>query len=381
MEQITINLGKININKVKTSISELEFKGKTRTEIKSYLDYATQEYKESKTDLTNLFGDVDNKIIEFLNGLYTKYNEINESNFKNFLEEIRIFTGEYVYKIEDIRQPKEELIKQRAEREAQQKTAEEQKAKEEAEIKASGNITIGEKINLGTKEIAKQIREKIKNKYPSCVFSVVKESYSMGSSITISLMSSNFKVMPSYSELSEEAILNYADNDQRTREQLKEMQEGNYQQLTSKISEEYNKDVWNNGVFLTEAGHKLFKGVMEIVNYYNYNNSDSQTDYYDVNFHCELRIGKYDKPYILEEGATAQTPPTATATEQNSEEITFKHNTDKNGLEIYFKSKPSEEIRNKLKSQGFRWGRFNKCWYKRFNEGLEQEIKTVLGVA
>jgi len=30
-------------------------------------------------------------------------------------------------------------------------------------VRASGNLTTSDKINLGTKEIAKQIREKLKN--------------------------------------------------------------------------------------------------------------------------------------------------------------------------------------------------------------------------
>lgn len=38
-------------------------------------------------------------------------------------------------------------------------------------------------------------------------------------------------------------------------------------------------------------------------------------------------------------------------------------NEEKNGIEIYFTGKPSEEVRNNLKAQGFRWSKYNKCWY------------------
>jgi hypothetical protein len=48
---------------------------------------------------------------------------------------------------------------------------------------------------------------------------------------------------------------------------------------------------------------------------------------------------------------------------QVSTGITYKLNDDKNGVEIYFDSKPSEEVRNTLKANGFRWGKYNKCWY------------------
>lgn len=43
-------------------------------------------------------------------------------------------------------------------------------------------------------------------------------------------------------------------------------------------------------------------------------------------------------------------------------------NEDKNGIEIYFTGKPSEEVRNNLKSNGFRWSKYNKCWYAKQNE-------------
>ena len=44
--------------------------------------------------------------------------------------------------------------------------------------------------------------------------------------------------------------------------------------------------------FLNEAKRILNSG--------NYNNSDIQTDYFDVGFYISLNIGKWDQPYILE---------------------------------------------------------------------------------
>ncbi|GEM_PF-2538509 len=51
-----------------------------------------------------------------------------------------------------------------------------------------------------------------------------------------------------------------------------------------------------------------------------------------------------------------------------SNSITMKLNDKKNGVELYFTDKPSEEIRTQLKSNGFKWSRFNKCWYAKQNE-------------
>ena len=41
-----------------------------------------------------------------------------------------------------------------------------------------------------------------------------------------------------------------------------------------------------------------------------------------------------------------------------------KLNTEKGGIEIYFNSKPAQSILDDLKANGFRWSKFNKCWYK-----------------
>lgn len=51
-----------------------------------------------------------------------------------------------------------------------------------------------------------------------------------------------------------------------------------------------------------------------------------------------------------------------------SEDVKVELNEEKNGVEIYFSSKPSEEVRNNLKANGFRWSKYNKCWYTKQSE-------------
>lgn len=172
--------------------------------------------------------------------------------------------------------------------------------KKEAEIrtiKEAGQLTQTEKINLSTSEIVKQIRQKIKEKFKNCKFSVTKNSYSGGCSITISLMEANFKVFKDFKDLSERAINKYT-AERYTEAQLKEMCLRRYAQLNHyTIREDYNPDLWNNGQFLTEQAHNTLKEAVNIAQYYNYDNSDSMTDYFDVNFYLNLAIGKYDKPF------------------------------------------------------------------------------------
>lgn len=70
------------------------------------------------------------------------------------------------------------------------------------------------------------------------------------------------------------------------------------------------------------------------------------------------------------------------------EDVKIVLNEDKNGVEIYFSGKPSEDVRNNLKSNGFRWSKYNKCWYAKQSEDTlnfansltdttEEEIKQI----
>lgn len=52
------------------------------------------------------------------------------------------------------------------------------------------------------------------------------------------------------------------------------------------------------------------------------------------------------------------------------------HNQSKDGIEIYFPSKPNVAILENIKANGFRWGKFNKCWYARVsNRSIETAAK------
>lgn len=43
---------------------------------------------------------------------------------------------------------------------------------------------------------------------------------------------------------------------------------------------------------------QLMTKIIDILNTDNHNNSDSQTDYFDVGHYVDLSIGKYDKPFM-----------------------------------------------------------------------------------
>ncbi len=157
-------------------------------------------------------------------------------------------------------------------------------------------LSVSEKISLGTKEIARRIREQLKQENPSCKFSVQKSDYSGGSSIKVALMEAPFKVIKDYSEIPEEAFFNIGSGYKP--EDIKARQQERYHQLNQyTCDKEFNPKDWNNGIFLTEAGHKLFRRVVEVVNQYNYNHSDSSIDYFSVNFCLNLHIGKWNEAF------------------------------------------------------------------------------------
>ena len=100
-------------------------------------------------------------------------------------------------------------------------------------------------------------------------------------------------------------------------------------------------------------------------------------------------LSKVEETIEIEEVEVADEIQEIEETKQESmEDVKIVLNEDKNGVEIYFSGKPSEDVRNNLKSNGFRWSRFNKCWYAKQSEDTlnfansltsttEEEIKEV----
>lgn len=70
----------------------------------------------------------------------------------------------------------------------------------------------------------------------------------------------------------------------------------------------------------------------------------------------EIKVNKNSNIQVIEEK------------ENNIDDVKVVLNDDKNGVELYFSNKPSEEVRNNLKSNGFRWSKYNKCWYAKQSE-------------
>ena len=105
-----------------------------------------------------------------------------------------------------------------------------------------------------SKELIKEVRENLKKAFPDYKFSVVNRHHS---EIAVAIM---------------KAPIRFTDED--------------YSQINHYHLDQYQ----NSGVL---------KKIVKIINEKNYDNSDTQTDYFDVNFYVSLSQGKWDRPFEL----------------------------------------------------------------------------------
>ena len=159
-------------------------------------------------------------------------------------------------------------------------------------------MEINDTNKYNTKDIAKWIREQFKAKFKDLKISVRTKYYSMGSSIHIHLMKSNLiKFIRDATELNENNISSNIISG-RGIEQIRRVQGNKHHQLNGyTLREPFESKSWCNGVFLTEKGHNILMEIEKIAHQYNYDNSDSRIDYFDVNYYVNLALGKWDKDF------------------------------------------------------------------------------------
>lgn len=59
----------------------------------------------------------------------------------------------------------------------------------------------------------------------------------------------------------------------------------------------------------------------------------------------------------------------------------IERNAEKDGIEIFFDDKPDETMRDRLKSNGFRFGKFKKCWYAKYTDDRWDFAVSLTGIA
>jgi len=144
---------------------------------------------------------------------------------------------------------------------------------------------MAEKI-YDTTKIAKLVRKQLKKELPACKFSVTSKWFSGGSSISVALMTAPFPVFA-------------RDVDVNENEQDKGYAQLNRYQLARGFDYSHQYPGVCNGVFLTPEAWKVLSRAGEIGQFHNWDNSDIQTDYFDVNYYFDIAIGKWDKPFQI----------------------------------------------------------------------------------
>lgn len=161
-------------------------------------------------------------------------------------------------------------------------------------------LTNQQKLQYSTTDIASIVRKQLKQRFPNCKFSVTSKYYAGGSSICLSLMKADFKIIREAKDWPQDEIETYMSKGY-TMQDIESLNKPTYHQLNQfTLKDDWNPNSWCNGTFLTEKAHNVLREAIGMLDKYNWNNSDSQTDYYDVHFYMDVEIGRWDKPF--EEG-------------------------------------------------------------------------------
>lgn len=164
--------------------------------------------------------------------------------------------------------------------------------------------------HLSIKEIGKLIKKELKKKYPDAVFSVTSGGNWSYNSLDICLLKDINNPLNSFENAIKEAekcpshtriIADYSKWCGLTEKEIQESEEAKKflkNRLDSKnitvnqyhISEDYE---------LSEYGKQLFTYIKKLCDSFNYDDSNSMTDYFNCGFYLDLRIGKYDKKFEL----------------------------------------------------------------------------------
>jgi hypothetical protein len=127
-----------------------------------------------------------------------------------------------------------------------------------------------------------------------------------------------------------------------------------------------NWDMWNHLVFenIIDAEGTGIKNEFDYTVYQGHNYWFSELVSEELKNQSFCMIATEVQPKKIADAPLVQSSET-------NESITVTENDDRDGVEIRFTTKPSEEVLTELKANGYRWSRFNSCWYaKRSPETL-----------
>lgn len=87
--------------------------------------------------------------------------------------------------------------------------------------------------------------------------------------------------------------------------------------------------------------------------------------------HWEIQFkAAYSTPFALAgfKGYPGTVAPSSAPESATDDGAALRYNRERNGIEIRFPAKPAASVLEQLKAAGWRWARFNGCWYARASE-------------
>jgi len=129
------------------------------------------------------------------------------------------------------------------------------------------------------KIIAKEVKQELAKRYPECSWLTRIKRFSGGQELRVALLSAPFEAFAKDTDCNGNPVRGYA--------QLNQYQ----------FSRPDDENI-NNGTPLTQQAWDCMAEVYQIANSNNWNNSDPQTDYFDVNYWLHLEIGRWDRPFV-----------------------------------------------------------------------------------
>lgn len=204
--------------------------------------------------------------------------------------------------------------------------------------------------NLTLKEIAKIVRNYVKEKYPTTKWSIRTHYASMCQSLSVDLLEFPERMFMTAEELKEVYYTPFTYTDKDGNEKTSEYISDTMQQLFRKfrINGIFDKNEWTQEEFLncysktvfeegktfygvnTEYFQSVIDDVNAFISSYNYDDSDSMTDYFDVNFY-DGKVDYSNCKYV---------PKVARIKEQKNEIKPTKEETTTTTAEIETSGKP-----------------------------------------
>ena len=220
-------------------------------------------------------------------------------------------------------------------------------------------------------EKSRNLRAVLAHEFPGVKFRVSTETYSGGSSATVSYENGPAyykveKLVDEFQTSRNEPMTDYWDYVPTATTQV--CGGWSYTHVSRKVTDDKIKQ-YVEKFFAERVGAD--KRYIESESYLLLNRTDIPTGAYAIE---GIEIDEQTNTFVMKIKEEKREVQSEKAKADKGDMVS--ENTEKKGVEIKFPSVPSEAIRNELKNHGFRWSKFNKVWYNRATtESLEAAHK------